>query len=52
MLICLFFLEQQEGLVLDAQVGEGQFRRTVLILRRRHQFVDVLLQMDTGGEIA
>ena len=45
-------LEQQEGLVLDAQVGKGQLGAAVLVLRRGHQLVDVLLQMNLQREPA
>ena len=43
-------LEQKKGFVFDLQVGERQFRRSVFILRRRHQFVDVLFQMNLESE--
>ena len=36
-------LEEQESLVLDFQVGKGQFGAAVLVLRRRHELVDVFL---------
>ena len=42
---CILSFEQQEYLILDFQVGKGQLRRTVLVLRRGHQLVNVLLQM-------
>ena len=45
-----FTLKKKKGLILDFQVGKSQFRRTVLVFRRRHQLVDVLLQMNTGGK--
>ena len=35
-----------------AKVGEGQLRSAVLVARRRHQLVDVLLQVELEGEIA
>ena len=41
--VCGF--EQQEGLILDFKVGKGQFGGAVLILRRGHQFVDILFEM-------
>ena len=44
--------KQQEYLILDFQVGKGQLRRTVLILRRGHQLVNVLLQMKLYGKVS
>jgi hypothetical protein len=43
--------EKQEDLVLDFQVGKGQLGSAILILRRRHQLVDILLQMNLHGKI-
>ena len=42
-LLCISSFKQQEYLILDFQVGKGQLRGAVLVLRRRHQFIDVLL---------
>ena len=45
-------LKQEEHLILDLQIGKGQLRRAVLILRRWHQLVDILLQAYLQGKIA
>jgi calcineurin-like phosphoesterase len=44
-------LKDQEGLVLDAQVGKRQFGAAVLVLRRWQQFRDIFLQMNLGRKI-
>ena len=38
--------KKHKDLILDLQVGKSQFGGAVLILRRWHQLVDVLLQMN------
>ena len=50
-LLRILAFKQQEYLILDFQVGKGQLCRTVLILRRGHQLVDVLLQMKLCGKV-
>ena len=44
--LCPF--EEQEHLILDLQVGKGQLRRAILVLRRWHQLVDVLFEVNLG----
>ena len=39
----IYSLERHKHLVLDFQVGKGQLGRAVLVLRRRHELVDVFL---------
>ena len=43
-----FPFEKQEHLVLNLQVGKGEFRGAVLVLRRWHQFVQVFLEVESG----
>ena len=45
-------LKEQESLVLDFQIGKSQFGGAILVLRRGHQLINVLLQMNTGGKPA
>ena len=43
-------MEEDVGLVLHAEGGEGELRRAVGVLRRGHEFVQVFFEMDAGGK--
>lgn len=45
-------MEEDVGLVLHTEGGEGELRRAVGVLRRGHELVQVFFEVDAGGKEA